>query len=828
MRYLLIIFAVLLLGSAIICNASEPLVGFVNHFPWINKDMDQIPASGSNAVIFRAVAGMQSEDGKINFDSVDWQIDFAEKNNLKTVLLIEANPIYAPAWVKKKCEAAGEMQMTSWGTVDSMPSMTSKVFKDWHDSFVKAVIEHVKERDKNRVVVAYQPGAEWWYSANARYNSGDQAAFRKWLAVKYGSIKKLNKVWQADYRKFDEIEPNYLSMESFIGDNEDLSRITPGDDLYHDTSWSTNTDLPIEAGKQYVFRMRCRTQDSRGDGAHLEIAWRTGKGEVPMSMSRSSLRRGSHGWSTLEYTVTAPAGASTAWLLMKMRGTGRVDFDNIFFAEKGSSKNLAPNPGFESGGDTPNFYHFDNWTNGKQVKPTYIKEKRNRYLSISIPGAADTKHRWKNWSAVSYDWSMFSYNFFGDYIEGFCKLVKDQDPSRPTIGYLTYSFAFPVEWDYVQESAMALDVILPKLKHLDMIGMQICSADGDPVRITGTIDLARKYGKPILDIDLLDFTSGVALGYKGMDAVTQAAIAHGATGAFYYCWYGTPDYNFHTGMPSSDLNKMLTSARESMSRIIDKKVETRVAIVQPILPSVFTDSNGQKNDFRDFVGLYKAVLDLQLCPDIWTLQELTSQKPNLRAKYDVIFLPRCEYCPVKAWAVLQDFQQRGGWIISFDLLPTWDETCKLYSLSQDKFYDSERMGISGRDYLGGVYRTTHAGNTPPLFIETDKPDVLYARRSKMLVKLSKFLDMLNFRRQIRIDKPNVGCTIYTGGGEKLFFITNRSKLTELKAVKIQPGVGYKFKSISGGSLTSAKSSKGIWTLDVRLDASACIISYEKS
>lgn len=704
-------------------HADEPLIGFVNHFPWIDKGMDDVSRSGSNAVIFRAVSGIESKEGEYDFSSIDRQIEFAENNKLKIILLMEANPVYSPAWLTEQCRSAGEMQLDFIGRPHATPSMTSGIFRIWHEKFVRAVIEHVKQRDTTGVVIGYQPGAEWWYESGFRFNPAEIAAFREWLAAKYGSIARLNSTWKSTYSSFDAVNPPKLTG-SDLGAADHLSPFEPAEDVANDLSWSIHTDVPIEPGKEYVFRAKIRAMNVRGEGAFLQIAWRQGDNGTPIWTSNSDRLKGTASQRQLELIVKAPERAKSAWLLLKLHGNGTVSFDDVFFGEEGSDRNLAPNPQFSQGKDAPEHWFFDNWMQSSRAKGIFEGGR----LTIEMP-RVDDRRELGNMRAAAYDWFTFGSEFVGGYIEGFCRLVKHADPSRLTVGYLTYAFAFPVEWDYTQHVGMALDVILPKLRHMDVIGMQICSADGDPVRITAAIDLARKYGKPVYAIDVIDFTSGVAVGYPAMDAVTREAIRHGATGVFYYCWWGTPDYDYYTGMPLAELEKMLARGRMSVA-----DGPSRVAIIQPILPTALA-SGPKDNDFRDFVGLYKAVTESGAIPDIWTLHELASQRPDLRARYDVIFLPDCAYCPPGVAGMLSAFMERGGKLVVSGRTPQVDQIGNKMSARLD---GAVSLGRFGTDYLGRVVRSTSAGNTPPLFRQMDEPD-LRKRREGLRKRIAGFL-----------------------------------------------------------------------------------------
>ena len=146
-------------------------------------------------------------------------------------------------------------------------------------------------------------------------------------------------------------------------------------------------------------------------------------------------------------------------------------------------------------------------------------------------GVNRPKRGYRNVDAAVYDWSVFWNETAADYINRMARLVNDCDSTRKTVTYLTFSFAYPAEWDYTQYYAIAPDEVAMRGRDVDVFGLQVCSADGDPYRVTACLDLVRKYGKPVWAVDLVDFTSGVQIGYPTLDRVTHSAIQHGNAGS---------------------------------------------------------------------------------------------------------------------------------------------------------------------------------------------------------------------------------------------------------------------------------------------------------
>ena len=411
----------------------------------------------------------------------------------------------------------------------------------------------------------------------------------------------------------------------------------------------------------------------------VEVAWVRAAGGPPTLIDTGEPLRGTHDWTRISATFPAPHEAGRAWVLLKLMGSGTVAWDDVDFREAASADNTAPNPGLEVGSEQPAAWRFQNWSGGKQLDAQWARQRRtNRRDRV-----CRSKSRWtdpqtrgyRNVDAAVYDWAVFWNETAADYINRMARLVKGCDPTRKTVTYLTYSFAYPAEWDYSQYYAIAPDEVAMRGRDIDVFGLQVCSADGDPYRVTACLDLVRKYGKPMWAVDLVDFTSGVQIGYPALDRVTQSAIQHGARGIIYCAWHipSVLDYSFHPRLAPADIRQMLTDARAAAAIMEGLTVCPRAALVQPILPASPNDLEGFKNDFRSFIGWYKLLEGVRETFDVVTLREISLGAADLD-RYRYIVVPDCAYLQEDVVCRLDAYVQRGGHLMTAGRFAERNET----------------------------------------------------------------------------------------------------------------------------------------------------------
>jgi hypothetical protein len=577
-----------------------------------------------------------------------------------------------------------------------------------------------------------------------RYNPAEIERFRQWLTDRYQTVEQLNAVWDSQYPTFSVVPAPPVEMMMRGREKTGLGPLVALDDGSRHCSWSTPTAIDPNArpgpdtysavvpGKSYTLSAWVKTGEVRGYGVFLEVAWVRAGGGPPTLIDTSAPLSGTHDWTQISATFPAPSEAGRAWVLLKLMGSGAVAWDDIDFREAASAENMAPNPGLEVGSEQPAAWRFQNWSGGEQLDAQWTRSggrTGESCLQVKVPCDESRARGDRNVDAAVHDWAVFWNETAGDYINRMSQLVKSCDPTRKTVTYLTYSFAYPAEWDYSQYYAIAPDEVAMRGRDIDAFGLQVCSADGDPYRVTACLDLVRKYGKPMWAVDLVDFTSGVQIGYPVMDRVTQSAIQHGARGIIYCAWHipSVLDYSYHPRMAPADIRQMLTDARAAAAIMDGLTVCPRAALVQPILPASPNDLEGFKNDFRSFIGWYKLLESARETFDVVTLREISLGATHLD-RYRYIVVPDCAYVQDDVVRQLDEYVQRGGRVMTAGRFAERNETGRP-RLPAPQPMQRTVVPDHGKDYAGDPLRDTHAGNTPPLFLwRADTPVTDAARR----------------------------------------------------------------------------------------------------
>jgi Beta-galactosidase/Beta-galactosidase trimerisation domain len=769
----------------------EPDVGWCAFYPSVDVGMDVLPGSG--ATILSVCAGgwsMAPAPGRYDFSALDRQIGYAERHGLKLALINEINPLYTPEWLRRQASDAGQSVRNASGVNGPIPSITSPLFAKAQEELVSKTVEFVKQRDRTGVVRYYHPGAEWWFPIGERYNPADIARFREWLRRRYGTVEKLDSTWRAHYASFDEVPAPRIDTLSKSRGRAGLATVYSLDDGPAHASWSTaavtdpnaaagpGTFAAVSPGKNYTASAWVRSDDLRGPGALVELAWVGPHGGAPLAIDDGDPVRGTALWRRIAVTARAPNGAGRAWILLKQMGSGTATFDDVELREEGSGPNLAPNPGFESGGDAPTGWSFQNWGGGPGVTARYAKTAArggSACVRIAAPRPSGSQRRVQDDDAAVHDWTLFWYEAAADYINSLAHQVKHLDPTRKTVTYLTMSWAFPSEWDETQRSAIAPDEVAMRGRDIDVFGMQLCAADGDPYRVTACLDLMRKYEKPLWAVDLVDFTSGVDIGYPAMDRITQATVQHGAQGIIYCAWHipTVLDYSFYPGMRRDDVTRMLTDARTAIRLMKGMSVRPAGALVQPLLPASPGDAAGFKNDYRSFVGWYKLLENLHQTADVLTLREIESGHLELD-RYHWVVVPDCAALPGAVRARLSAYAKAGGRVVTGGRFGLYDELGRPVAGPSDSF-PCLALPDLGRQCAGDAIRDTHAGNTPPLFLwHTDTPDsarALAATRSA----LGRFLEEAGAPGDFELidPAPGLSAVAYEGSARRAVYLVNR-------------------------------------------------------
>jgi hypothetical protein len=318
--------------------------------------------------------------------------------------------------------------------------------------------------------------------------------------------------------------------------------------------------------------------------------------------------------------------------------------------------------------------------------------------------------------AAASDWGAFWHERAARYIDGLAGRARRLDPSRPTMSFLTMSFAQGAEWDYVDWSAIRLDEVCARARNLSEIGMQLPAARGDTFRIAVGLDIARKYGKPMSVLDLLDFTDGVKAGRAVHQRATHAAIQHGASSLYYCCWNGAKDFNFHPDWPADELRDMLTDARATLEAVRGLSPSAEGAIILPITPGTPGSEVARSRSAASFMGWYKLLERLHRTVDVVTWNEI--ERGAGLGRYAWVVVPESAIAPSRAVERLRSLAD-GPTIVLAGIPPSMDLSGVPLRTDWPR---ASRVPDFGGAYTGHVTRDAAAGDTPPMVMwrtETD-------------------------------------------------------------------------------------------------------------
>jgi hypothetical protein len=339
------------------------------------------------------------------------------------------------------------------------------------------------------------------------------------------------------------------------------------------------------------------------------------------------------------------------------------------------------------------------------VVPELFKRKRPGLIQVLYHGPQPA---YTNTDTATSDWQRFWEETSAEAMDALATQIKRIDPSRPVTSYLTFAWGSVAEWDYRQWAAVGVDEVARRADALEVLAMQLPLSEGDPHRIEAGLDLARKAGKPMWILDLLDFAAGVHIGYLPMLRATHAAVQHGATGLQYCCWNGATDFNFYPDWPMGELGSMVDEGKRAIQLTEGLAPKPDGALVVPVLPASPKDAEGFKNDPASYLGWYKLLRSMQLGVDLVTLRDLEA---GLSLEdYPWVVVPDCAVLPKKALAELSDYSGQGGLLITSGRFAERDETGAALAT---KGLSRKALPDLGAPYWGPLLRDGHAGDTPP-------------------------------------------------------------------------------------------------------------------
>lgn len=379
-----------------------------------------------------------------------------------------------------------------------------------------------------------------------------------------------------------------------------------------------------------------------------------------------------------------------------------------------------------------------------------------------------------NLRAASHDWSLFWQEAAAETIERHAAIVHQLDPSRPVVSFLTLSFAYGAEWDYSEWSAIAPDVVAASTPSLAALGMQLPVAHGDAERVTFALDLARKYGKPMWAIDLVDFPRGVAGSRETIERASLCAIQHGARGLIYCCWNGAKDYDYYPTWPVEEIREMLAASRRALRLTRGMACQPSGAVVHPFMPAGPDDATGWRNDPASAMGWRRILEELQEPIDAVTLWELANGGADL-ARYAWVLVPDCAALPREALQRLREYSAGGGRLIVAGRFAEQDERGRAFPERDTEWLRAvARVPNLGARYAGRPVREGAAGDTPPMVtIPSSHAPASEAARAEARRCLAPVLAAGLRRAVLEPDTPDVSAMPFTRGDASGLFLVRR-------------------------------------------------------
>lgn len=311
---------------------------------------------------------------------------------------------------------------------------------------------------------------------------------------------------------------------------------------------------------------------------------------------------------------------------------------------------------------------------------------------------------------ATHEWQRFWQETAAQYVDDLAAMACKADSTRPVMTFLTHAYALAAEWDYVDWSAMRVDLVAHRGRHISNLGLQLPVARGDAYRIAVGLDTARKYRKPVTCLDVLDFTDGVAAGRDVMERATHTAVQHGAAGVFYCCWHGAKDFNFYPDWRVDELRQLVWTARTAGRPLCGMRVVPDGALVLPYMPGTPRAEGRPSCSVHSFMGWYRLLQTLHVCVDVVTLYDL-ERGFSLRP-YPWVILPRCCSAPRRALSEIAAYSRYGRLVVAGED-PAYDEYGRPLSVSWNS---AQYVHDYGLDYAGIPVRVAKAGDTPPLEI----------------------------------------------------------------------------------------------------------------
>lgn len=721
-------------------------VGFVSHYPVVKPGADTLWNSGATIAITRAPWNLiEKSPGKWDFACLEEQLSWADTHNRRVVLITECGPAHCVKWLRKQVHQAGQASMDFAGrsTENSEPSIFSPVYRERMDAYIRAVVQHVEKHPLGHRVIGYNNGCEWWNIAHHAYNPADVAAFRKWLEQKHGTVASLNRAWGSSFKSFNEVDAPRGSWDN-MGGRDALGIYVPP---RLDAAWfiAGNHLVPVKEDVEYAFTSKVRQKDlKRGGSRACIVFFRTDEPSADFVQIDSEVCRVTNRWTTVQVRGKAPAGAKRASLQLRSAVEGEVEFQEVHFETVTPGALPVSAPTLEN----TNAWQFTSWSCDHPAALASRLEGGIASIRYLPPGTTADKY----WDAALQDWFAFLQEATADFIDHVAGVIKE-NTAKPVVGYLTFSFAMPFNWDYTALTSIATDQIIARSRHLDIAGMQLSSANADYDNMACMLDLARKTGKPTWVIDLQDFGKGTGIGADAIARNFLAAVSHGATGVIGYGW-GEPNWEVYdyARMPASDVQRTISLVRKTGSMLMNTTVATDAALLLPNDPRTLFSS-----DVRDTFGLYKLLADCGITVDVFTPRELAEASLG---RYKLLMVPDAPALPGDCLSVIEKFLKSGGMVVQSGRGPKIERADGRLLRFPD--------GL-GKAYCPQITRTAKITDTPAMFVLPEGARPVRDERDRFL----RALNRAGYRPGIRVETGDVDVVQRLGNGRRFVVFVPR-------------------------------------------------------
>lgn len=745
-------------------------LGFVVHAG--QKGREAYAASGSHSMLLNLFMwGMRNREKQlVDFSVAEEWLAHLYRSGLQAAVIIDTSIHHTSVnWRSEATRSRGENLRDQEGKQTPFSSPHSPRYREMVTRYITDLTTWIATHDRERRIRTYVNGAEVFWPGILDHGPLAQARFRDWLTAQYGSLQSVNERWGAEFKSLEEVEPPVF----YAHGNGEFGPVTFTYGSHQLASWSTEP-APARGGWRYRVSAEVKADDVAQGLAAAQVVFSSKDQEEAAVVVATTGDTGGK-WVRIERMAPAPAHAGQLRLDLTLKGGGRVAWRRVEVTPEFMGENLAPSlraPSPEVDGSTTAPAGWQFTTSRGQIMGS-VSPSPDGKAELVLEGPRP-RFPCTHPSAAWHDFVTFSMESYAQTMNHWARTIKAADPTREVMHYAGYLLGTLSQWDNMTLTQFP-DVFLSHAPDADINGLQLCAGRGDFHYATVVLDLARKYGKPMVATDLQDFTHGVYVGFNSLNRTSLACVAHGMSGVYYYNWFGTPDYSWFGSWPPHDTARMVSNVAKAAEFLQGAQLQTPAAFVLPILPFSEADPGGQKGDMLDSMGWYKMTVQSGLCPDVYTPYELSRSTSESLRKHRVVIVPDCPFLPVAAARQLWRYVEGGGSLILGGRPPRHDETGRplprpflpsggvtaapagtkrilplnttsatvpLRSLPAGVHLPGEATlagaggeewpgfvrekagagsitwtgGMDGRAYLGPVRRYAVAGNTPPLLL----------------------------------------------------------------------------------------------------------------